>query len=180
MDYYAGEIRLFAGLEAPDDFMLCQGQTLLISSYNVLFAVIGTTYGGDGATNFKLPNLQGTVPLGMGAGPGLTARALGATVGEEKVTLTTAQILNHSHSIAASTQPATDTKFTGTNTYALPSTNTLCYVDKTPPSPYTVTSHTLSDATVGSAYGSQPHENRMPSVAINYIIAVNGLYPSRP
>ena len=94
---YVGEIRMFGGNFAPSSWAFCNGQTLAISQYQVLFTLIGTTYGGNGTTTFNLPNLQGQLAVGMGQGPGLSNYPIGQTGGVESVTLTTANMAAHNH-----------------------------------------------------------------------------------
>ncbi len=104
---YIGEIRMFAGNFAPAGWMLCAGQTLPISEYEVLFQLIGTTYGGDGQETFNLPDLRGRVPIHMGTGPDGTTYQQGEMGGVEEVTLTVQQIPNHNHALLASTAEGT-------------------------------------------------------------------------
>src|SRR6476661_792102 len=104
---YVGEIRMFGGSFAPAGWALCQGQTLPISENDVLFNLIGTTYGGDGQETFQLPNLQSRVPVHMGTGPGLSTYSIGESGGVEQVTLTTQQIPVHNHSAVVSANIAT-------------------------------------------------------------------------
>ena len=99
MDPYVGEIRLFAGSYAPSGWAFCDGQELSVMQNQLLFAVIGNTFGGDGRTTYKLPDLRGRVPIHQGTGPGLTPRAFASSDGEANVTLTSGQIPNHTHSI---------------------------------------------------------------------------------
>src|ERR1700744_3298393 len=98
---YVGQIMMFAGNFAPAGWMTCQGQTLPISEYDTLFNLIGTTYGGDGQSTFKLPDLQGRVPIHQGPGGGLATYVMGQTGGAETVTLTTQQIPQHNHMVLA-------------------------------------------------------------------------------
>ena len=105
---YIGEIRLFAGTYAPDGWLLCQGQTISIADNEVLFTLLGTTYGGDGQTNFNLPNLQDTLPVGQGQGLGLTNRVIGQQIGVDSVTLTPNQIPSHTHTVNATAADAVD------------------------------------------------------------------------
>jgi len=173
---YVGEIRLFAGNFAPAGWALCQGQTLAISENDVLFQLIGTTYGGDGEETFQLPNLQGRVPVHFGTGGGGTYQ-VGETGGSETVTLTVNQIPSHNHAILVATTPAT------TNVPA--STVVLSNEAESNPNAAPVYSAlagntvNLAPQALGSAGGSQPHENMQPTLSINYIISLYGIYPSQ-
>src|SRR5881394_2931749 len=126
---YVGEIRMFAGNFAPAGWMLCQGQSLPISENDVLFQLIGTTYGGDGQETFNLPNLASRVPIHMGTGPGGTTYQIGEMAGTEQETLTTQQIPVHSHPLLASTDPGNAVQPTG-NVLANPF-NTFPYFPST-------------------------------------------------
>lgn len=161
---YVGEIRMFAGNFAPAGWMLCQGQLLPISEYETLFNLIGTTYGGDGQSTFALPNLQSRVPMHQGNGFTLAQAA-----GTETVTLTTSQIPAHSHVPQANSGSGTQTSPSG-NVWSL-STNL----------PYSTNAPTASmdPAAIGSAGGSQPHDNMVPFLAINFIISLFGVFPTQ-
>lgn len=175
MEPFLGEIRLFAGNFAPRGWALCYGQLLSISQNAALFSLLGTTYGGDGRTTFGLPDLRGRVPVHEGQGPGLTPRTLGERSGSEAVTLLATQLPAHTHALAASTANATSQVARGN----LPA---FTYVDAV------TTLYANEDGgTVAMAPGAiaptgsgLPHENRMPTLALNFIIAVEGIYPSRP
>src|SRR5579863_4237911 len=104
---YVGEVRMFGGNFAPSNWAFCNGQTMSISQYQVLFTLIGTTYGGDGQTTFNLPNLQGRLGVGMGQGGGLSNYVLGQSAGVEAVTLTTTTMAAHNHPLMASQTTAT-------------------------------------------------------------------------
>jgi microcystin-dependent protein len=171
---YLGEIRLFAGNFAPTGWALCDGSLLAISQNQALFSILGTTYGGNGTTTFGLPDLRGRVPIGMGNGQGLTARTEGEVGGLEQVTLTQSQIPAHTHSItlsADSTIGSTDRPKGG-----LPSRNAAAV-----PTYGTTANTTLSasSATVGSTGGGQPVAIMPPYLSINYIIALQGVFPPR-
>ncbi|HKE26037.1 MAG TPA: tail fiber protein [Bryobacteraceae bacterium] len=162
---FVGEIRMFGGNFAPAGWALCQGQLLPISENETLFQLIGTTYGGDGQSTFALPNLQSRVPVH--AGPGF---ALGQAAGVESVTLTTSQIPAHSHVPQCNANPG------GANT---PQSNVwaqladpVIYTNAAPGS-------NLSPSAIGSAGGSQPHDNMVPFLAINFIISLFGVFPSQ-
>ena len=169
---YVGEIRLFAGNFAPVNWALCQGQLLAIAENDVLFSLIGTTYGGDGQTTFALPDLRGRVPVHQGQGPGLGNYAMGQRAGTETVTLNANQLAGHSHAMRASSAPAVGG--------AVPANGVLAAT--------TVNSYDNSSAGVAMAAGAigstgspqpLPHENMAPTLAVNYIIALYGVYPSQ-
>ena len=167
-DPYLGEIRLFAGNFAPVNWALCQGQLLSIAENDALYNLIGTTYGGDGQSIFALPDLRGRVPVHQGQGPGLSQRTMGALVGTESVTLTTGQLPAHTHPLHATTAAATITTPAG----ALLATTTA---DSYGPGPATTP---MAAGAVGPAGGAQPHDNMAPTLTVNYIISLVGIYPS--
>jgi microcystin-dependent protein len=167
---YVGEIRMFAGNFAPNGWMFCEGQTLPIAENEVLFQLIGTTYGGDGEETFNLPNLASRVPIHMGTGPDGTTYQLGEMAGTEQETLSVQQIPNHSHPLTASTsvgnvQPPS-------NAVLAQSTVADMYIQDTPDS-------NLAASTVQPVGGSQPHENTQPFLVINFIISLFGVFPSQ-
>ncbi|MDR6216605.1 tail fiber protein [Deinococcus soli (ex Cha et al. 2016)] len=164
---YIGEIRQFAGNFAPAGWLFCNGQLLPISEYDALFALIGTTYGGDGQTNFALPNLQGRVPIHMGSALGTTF-TIGSTVGTENVQLTTNQIPSHSHSLGVAATATTSAP--GGNLLAPPSTGDL-FLEDTP-------SAAMNASSIAASGGSQPHSNMAPYLCVSFIIAVYGIFPS--
>jgi len=172
---FIAEIRIFAGNFAPRSWAFCDGQLLPISQNTALFSLIGTTYGGDGRSTTGLPNLQGRAPMHEGQGPGLTPRKLGEKTGVKDVTLTEAQMPNHKHNLmggggrgsaatlnAPSNQRIVTTA--GSNAYA----------------PFAAgTAANLAPQAIPSTGGSQSHTNQQPYLALNFIIALTGLYPSR-
>jgi len=166
---YVGEIRLFAGNFAPAGWMFCWGQPLPIAENETLFQLIGTTYGGDGESTFNVPNLGGRVPVHNGQGPGLQSYQIGESAGVESVTLTVQQIPNHNHAWLASTGQGTSNT-PQDNVSAAPAATKL-YRLGAPADP-------LPATLVQSTGGSQPHENLMPYIAINYIISLFGIFPS--
>lgn len=174
MDSYVGDIRLFAGTYAPRGWVLCNGALLSISDYQTLFTLIGTTYGGDGQTTFAVPDLRGRVPVGQGVGPGLAPRVIGQVYGSESVTLLAAQMPQHSHVPSATTAAATSPQPGGMLFAQTGVDNLYGPVPATDPKP-----ETMAPNAVSTAGGSQAHDNIMPSMAINYIIAVVGVFPSR-
>jgi microcystin-dependent protein len=161
---YIGEIRMFAGNFAPVGWALCQGQTLPISQYEALFNLIGTTYGGDGQQTFALPNLQSRVPVHVGQG-----FLLGQAAGSETVTLTISQIPAHSHVPQANSNAGTQPTPQGT-VWAQSSANQ--FTNQAP-------SLAMAPQAIGSSGGSQPHDNMLPFLVINFIIALFGVYPTQ-
>jgi microcystin-dependent protein len=168
-DAFVGEIRLFAGNFAPQGWFFCQGQTLPISQYDVLFSLIGTTYGGDGQTTFNLPNLASRVPVHQGTLTGGSNYILGQTGGVEQALLTANQIGAHSHVAACSAAAGTGGASAGS---VLAGSATPMYSN-------IGANGAMSNASVTDAGGGQPHENRPPYLALNFIIAWSGIYPSQ-
>jgi len=171
MDQFVGEIRLFAGNFAPKDWAFCNGQLLPISQNTALFSILGTMYGGDGKTTFALPNLQGTAPMGQGQGPGLTNRVQGSKVGTSTVTLLTNQIPAHTHTPNASTAIAN-----------LPDPTNNVWGSELPSGqkPYAATANTpMNPLALSVTGGTQPHNNTQPYLALNFIIALYGIFPPR-
>ena len=165
---YIGEIRMFAGSFAPAGWAFCDGQLIPISENDALFALIGTTYGGDGEETFALPNLQSRVPIHQGQGPGLSNYVLAESGGVEEVTLTTNQIPAHAHTplganTASSDNPANN--FWANSTLGKPYT----------PGPPSVQ---MNANTILPTGGSQPHDNMIPFLVVSYIISLYGVYPS--
>ena len=167
---FIAEIRIFAGNFAPRSWAFCDGQLLPVSQNTALFSLIGTTYGGDGRSTTALPDLQGRVAMHPGRGPGLTSRRLGQRGGIETVTLSEAQMPNHNHSMLASGPSNTNTPGS-TAAYA---TNPLVRQ-------YSTASNlvALAPSALQNTGGSQSHNNLQPFIAMNFIIALQGLYPSR-
>lgn len=172
MEPFIGQIILFAGNFAPRGWALCDGQLLPISQNQALFSILGTTYGGDGRTTFGLPDLRGRVPVHQGHGPGLSDYHLGQKGGIETVTLTAAQMPPHAHSLHANENPGDSPDPAG----AAISDSKGRDRDFQKSGEVNVT---MSASSIGSTGGNQPHENRQPYLAVNYIIALQGIYPSR-
>lgn len=165
---FIGEIRMFAGNFAPQRWAFCNGQMLAISQNTALFSLLGTQYGGNGQTTFGLPNLQSRVPVSQGQGAGLSDRVVGELFGSETVTLTAGQMPLHGHAEQASTDSASTA---AGPSGALAKTAVPLYgagptVDRAP-------------AAVTAAGGNQPHNNMAPYLALNFIIALQGVFPSR-
>lgn len=164
-EYYVGEIRMFGGTFAPEGWALCNGQQLQIRDYDLLFNLIGTTYGGDGLNTFALPNLSSRIPIGRGGN-----NPLGATGGQESVTLTANQLPTHTHQAVASSSGGTASSPDG-RVWAASSATPYGTGGTTVP---------MSSSATTSAGRSLPHENRPPFLAVTFIIALQGLYPSMP
>lgn len=176
MDDFLGAIKIFAGNFAPKGYAFCNGQILPIAQNTALFSILGTTYGGNGTTTFALPDLRGRAPIHFGQGPGLSSFALGQTGGVENVTLIQTQIPAHTHTLNVNDANATVHQPAATSVIGAPvDVNGDNVNGFTATAPNT----TLSPNAVGISGGSQPHENRPPYLAINYIIALQGIYPSR-
>ena len=167
---YFGEIRLFAGNFAPLGWAFCHGQLVSIAENDALFNLIGTTYGGDGQQTFGLPDLRGRVPIHQGSGPGLARYDLGERAGAETVTLSVAQLPGHSHTLVATSAPASATA--GPAGGVLATASIKLYGSGAPGSP-------MAAAAISPSGGSQPHENMAPFLALNYIISLFGIYPQQ-
>ena len=172
-DPFLAEIRIFAPNFAPRGWAFCNGQLLPIAQNTALFSIIGTTYGGDGRTTFALPNLQGRAPMHPGDGPGLSSRSLGEKSGSETVTLTEAQMAPHNHQLKAASDSA-DLNSPGPNRTLARSSGGFAYQQDTTNNLVDLAGEALTQ--VG---GGQAHNNMQPYLALNFIIALNGLFPSR-
>ena len=169
---FIAEIRIFAGNFAPRSWAFCDGQLLPISQNTALFSLIGTTYGGDGRSTTALPDLQGRIPMHPGRGPGLTSRRLGQRGGVEIVSLSEAQMPNHTHTLRATELRAGSGTAVG-NTLAEPRDG-LLYQSNT-----SANLVSMSPQALPNTGGSQAHNNLQPFLVMNFIIALQGLYPSR-
>lgn len=168
-DPFIGEIRIFGGNFAPVGWEFCNGQLLPISENDVLFALLGTTYGGDGQSTFALPDLRGRLPIHMGAGSGLTPRVAGQAGGTETVTLSTPQLPAHAHG------PVTASQVTPSTGVAVGNLTAQDDVER-----YSSTQTvTMAPGTVTPTGGSQPHDNLQPYLCVNFIISTQGIFPSR-
>lgn len=167
-DPFLGELRLLPYNFAPRGWALCQGQVMSIAQNSALFALLGTTYGGNGETTFQLPDLRGRVPISSGQGPGLSPYSIGQTGGVESVTLTTPEIPAHTHAVNASSSATSknpsgaEPGFTGGGS-----------------SYGTANDLTMSSSMIGATGGSQPHTNVQPYLTLNWCIALEGIFPSR-
>ncbi|GEO10041.1 phage tail protein [Segetibacter aerophilus] len=172
---FIGQITLFAGTFAPRGWAFCQGQILSIAQNTALFSILGTTYGGNGQTTFALPDLRGRVPVGPGQGPGLSNYSLGQQSGSESVTLTVGNMPSHNHPLAASTSDGDASSPTNNYNAVTIDPSTLNSMNT-----YKTAANTnMNPAAIGQAGGNQPHQNMQPYTCINYIIALEGIFPSR-
>jgi microcystin-dependent protein len=168
MEPFLGQLMLVPYNFAPQGWAFCNGQIMSIAQNSALFSLLGTTYGGNGQTTFALPDLRGRVAISAGQGPGLQNYSLGEVAGSESVTLISTQMPAHTHLVGASTgsaQATPDNAFPGSDT------STQIYD--------LAASTTMNPQMIQPAGGSQPHENRQPYLVLNYIIALQGIYPSR-
>lgn len=171
-DPFVAEIRIFPFNFAPKGWAFCNGQLMPISQNTALFSLLGTYYGGDGKTTFALPDLQGRAPTHQGQGPGLSDYSLGQSGGEENVTLIQTEIPSHNHQASGAagsgpTSPANNTWGAGAGRTPPPT-----YADGSP-------NVTMSPLSVAIAGGSQPHNSMQPYLALNFCIAMQGVYPPR-
>lgn len=171
-DPFVAEIRMVGFNFAPTGWAFCDGQLLPISQNTALFSLVGTMYGGNGKSNFALPNFQGRVPVMFGQGPGLSLRDQGEMSGSESVTLLQSEIPTHSHTISAS------------NTSNTPNPSGAAWgtlSGRTPPPRYSsgAANTTLSPQALAPVGGNMPHNNLMPYLTVNFIIALFGVYPPR-
>lgn len=180
MDATMGEIRLVGFNFAPVGWGFCNGQLLAISEYDALYSLLGTTYGGDGQTTFALPNMQGRVVPGTGPAPGLSNYGAGQIGGNERVTLNSTNLPAHAHEIGGVVVAAT-TLGTGQNPPAAKSYPGVASSELYGPATGTDTMGPGAVSGTGMPVGgNQPHANLQPLLALNYIIALDGIYPSQP
>jgi microcystin-dependent protein len=165
---FVGEIRMFGGNFAPVGWAFCNGQALPISEYDTLFNLIGTTYGGDGQETFNVPNLQGRVPIHQGGN-----FQIGQSGGTPSVTLTAQQTPAHGHPLLGSTATAAGTNPTDAVLAHLPDAGVQSAYGSTAPF------GAIDASSVTPAGGSQPHTNMQPSLALNFIISLYGIFPSQ-
>ncbi len=173
MDPFVAEIRIFPFNFAPKGWAFCDGQILPLSQNTALFSLLGTTYGGDGKSNFALPNMQGNAPMHPGQGPGLSLHDLGETGGSDTVSLLESEIPSHLHTMMA---------FTGLGNRLVPGGNSISretgantFIAATANPPQV----NMSDNAVTPAGGDQPHNNLQPYLTLNFCIALQGVYPPR-
>jgi microcystin-dependent protein len=168
------EIRIFPFNFAPKGWAFCDGQILPLSQNTALFSLLGTTYGGDGKSNFALPNMQGNVPMHPGQGPGLSLHDLGETGGSDTLSLLESEIPSHSHALMASSTNSSKPSPAG-NSIARISGGATPYVAASPVPALA----NFSDNAIAPAGGDQPHNNLQPYLTLNFCIALQGVYPPR-
>ncbi|HEX3672758.1 MAG TPA: tail fiber protein [Rhizomicrobium sp.] len=179
MQFYVGQLMMFAGNFAPAGWMACQGQLIPISEYETLFNLIGTTYGGDGQSTFGLPDLQGRVAVHQGQGGGLSNYVIGQKSGTETVTLNIQQIPQHNHMLTANAAggnqsvPAGNSVLATEVSTATGGGNAFTYAAQGG------AQATMANTSIGFSGGSQPHDNIQPILAITYCISMFGVYPSQ-
>ncbi|QPF84679.1 phage tail protein [Bradyrhizobium genosp. L] len=172
MDPFVAEIRIFPFNFSPKGWAFCDGQILPLSQNTALFSLLGTTYGGDGKTNFALPNMQGNAPMHPGQGPGLSLHDLGETGGSDTVNLLESEIPSHSHAVQSVPGNLQATLDVPTNNSFARAAQGNAYIG--PP-----TQVPLAPQTIAPAGGGQPHNNLMPYLTLNFCIALQGVYPPR-
>ena len=169
---YLGEIRLVGFNYEPEGWAFCDGRLLPIAQYDALFALIGTTYGGDGQTTFALPDLRGRTPIHMGQGNGLSNRTIGQNGGAETVTLSMNELPVHSHAAQAFEGSGTSSNPSGA-VWAGVSSGAIYRVDDGS------TLAAMNPGAVSPVGGSQPHDNLQPYLCVNFIIALDGVFPTQ-
>ena len=172
MDPFVAEIRIFPFNFAPKGWAFCNGQILPLSQNTALFSLLGTTYGGDGKSNFALPNMQGNAPMHPGQGPGLSLHDLGETGGSDTVTLLQSEIPAHSHGVGAQNVPLGSLATPAGNTLDHPASGNLFTTTLAP-------LVSMDPNAIAPAGGNQPHNNMMPYLTLNFCIALQGVYPPR-
>ncbi len=171
-DPYMGEIKIFAGNYAPHNWAFCDGQLLAIASYQALYSLLSTFYGGDGRNTFALPDLRGRLPMHFGDGPGLLPRPIGQRSGQERVTVTEQQMPPHNHIMQATLNDAmSETPIGNLPAQAI----SPFYSNGSDATAFT----SLPDDVVSNTGGSESHYNMMPYLCLNFIICVTGPYPPR-
>ena len=173
-DPFVAEIRIFPFNFAPKGWAFCDGQLLPISQNTALFSLLGTTYGGDGKSNFALPDLQGNAPMHPGQGPGLSLHDLGETGGSDTVTLLQSEMPAHAHSLRAHNADQADHQNPDASTSIAQSANGAAFQSTT-----NSNLMPLADATLAPAGGDLPHNNLQPYLTLNFCIAMQGVYPPR-
>lgn len=171
---YAGEIRMFGFSRVPDGWFTCDGSLKPIADYEVLYTLLGTTYGGDGVSTFAVPDLRGRVPIHQGRGPGLSTYVIGQKAGSEGITLNQPQLPNHTPPLMATTALATTGTVGNTVLPAALSGDTMYVTDITG-----ATGAALADNMIVSTGGNQPHDNQMPTLTVQFCIAFAGIFPSQ-
>lgn len=174
MDPFVAEIRIFPFNFAPRGWAFCDGQILPLSQNTALFSLLGTTYGGDGKSNFALPNMQGNAPMHPGQGPGLSLHDLGETGGSDTVLLIEAEMPSHSHNVMASSSTANRTSPVG-NSFARAASGATPYIAASSAAPLVA----MNLNTLTPTGGGQPHNNMQPYLTLNFCIALQGVFPPR-
>jgi microcystin-dependent protein len=171
-DQFLAEIRVFPFGFAPQGWALCNGQLMPISQNTALFSLLGTYYGGDGKSTFALPNLQGSIPMQWGQGPGLSSRDLGERAGEASVTLLASELPVHGHTLSGFAGRGANTNSPGPGVTLSSSQGNFVYDTAAP-------SQAMSGAALGVIGSGQPHNNLPPYLTLNFCIALQGIYPPR-
>ena len=178
---FIGEVKAFGFNFAPRNYMFAAGQLLPIAQYTALFSILGTTYGGNGTTNFALPDRRGRVPIGNGDGAGLTPRVLGEVYGEENVTLITTEMAAHTHPVTTQNNPSSDANYTNVPANGLFVSRYLFHTGSNGEGWVKPLSNptSLHPNSVTPTGGSLPHNNLQPLLVVNWCIAVQGIFPAR-
>jgi microcystin-dependent protein len=180
-DPFIAEIVMFGGNFAPRGWALCDGQLLQISQHSALFSLLGTTYGGDGRTTFQLPDLRGRFPMHPGNGPGLSTRRLGEKSGTETETLTVGQMPSHTHTGTGTVKVSGDAANTNNptgNALSLAEAYSNQPFPESPAVPLKLRADSV-EVTNANAGGGQSHNNMPPFQCVHFIIALQGIFPSR-
>jgi len=172
-DQFVAEIRIFPFNFAPQGWAFCNGQILPISQNTALFSLLGTTYGGDGRTNFALPDMMGNAPMHPGQGPGLSLHDLGETAGSETVTLIASELPSHNHNLGAQTNPLSAVASPAGATLTRPASGNIFFGSAGP------FAAAMSPSALSPAGSDFPHNNMQPYLTLNYCIALQGIFPPR-
>ena len=168
---YIGEVRIFGGNYPPAGWRLCDGQLLAKASYTALFSILGTRFGGDGVTNFALPDFRGRAPLGPGQGPGLSPRQIGQSGGVESVALSEAQLPSHTHALRA---------LAGNGTSAAAANQVPARSAAAIPHYGATADASLAAGAIAAAGSGEAHNNMQPYLTVTYIICIEGVFPPHP
>ncbi len=171
-DPFVAEIRIFPFNFAPNGWAFCDGQLLPLSQNTALFSLLGTTYGGNGKSNFALPNLQGSAPMFWGQGPGLSLHDLGETGGSETVSLLESEIPAHSHTVYAQSNPLGSSSVPSDKSFTRPASGNLYFSGA-------ASTVQMDPNTLAPAGGDQPHNNMQPYLTLSFCIALQGVFPPR-
>jgi microcystin-dependent protein len=175
-DPYVGEVRCFGFNFAPYQWALCNGQLMAITQNQALFAILGTTYGGNGVSTFALPNLQGQIPMHWGNGPGGFNTVIGEVQGQPTVTLLTSQIPLHTHTVSSATVTVAAERSATPSSTSFLSESKGAFVYQNPP---VTTNAPFSPKAISPNGNSQPHDNMQPYLVLNFCISLYGVFPSR-